>query len=256
MNYTELKFHPIAEIFPLMEGEEFTALVADIKANGLQERIKLYRGHVIDGRNRVRALIELGQRDFSGLCWKLEDEDGFDPVAFVISANIRRRHLTAEQNRELVAKLIKAQPEKPDLQIAKMVGKSPTTVGAVRAKMEASGDVSKVETRTDSRGREQPARKARRGNPLFKKESTRGITSAAPKKSTVVIDGKAAIVRLKSELAATKQQLAIEQKALANIGEVLAVYDDVTSLTDLGKAVAKIRKIMGKREATTRGRSQ
>ena len=35
-----------------------------------------------------------------------------DPYAYVISANIRRRHLTAEQKRELIAKLIKATPEK------------------------------------------------------------------------------------------------------------------------------------------------
>src|SRR5262249_15718640 len=82
--------------------------------------------------------------------------------AFVISANIHRRHLTGEQKRDLIGKLIKAQPQKPDLQIAKTVKVSPTTVGTVRREMEAKGDVSNLETRTDTRGRNQPSSKPRK----------------------------------------------------------------------------------------------
>ena len=137
-----------------MEGEEFDALVADIKASGLRERIMLYEGKILDGRNRYRACLKAG---FEPVTIQLPPI--CDPVAYVISANIRRRHLTADQKRDLIAKLIKATPEKSDRQIAETAKASPTTVGTVRAKMEAKGDVSNLDTRTDTKGRKQPARK-------------------------------------------------------------------------------------------------
>jgi hypothetical protein len=58
-----------------------------------------------------------------------------DPYTYVISINLHRRHLTAEQKRELIAQLLKATPEKSDRQIAETVKASPTTVGTVRAEM-------------------------------------------------------------------------------------------------------------------------
>jgi ParB-like chromosome segregation protein Spo0J len=154
-----VKFHPLADIFPLLEGEEFDALVADIKANGVQFPIILYDGMILDGRNRYRAAIAAGI-DFKHRI--LNDRWIDDPAAYVVSANLHRRHFTAEQKREVIARLIKAKPATPDLQIAKAVKASPTTVGTVRAKMEATGDVSKLETRPDSKGRQQPAKKVRK----------------------------------------------------------------------------------------------
>jgi hypothetical protein len=58
----ELEFHPIAEIFPMLDDESvgFKALVEDIKANGLKEPVWRYEGKVIDGRNRVRACKAAG----------------------------------------------------------------------------------------------------------------------------------------------------------------------------------------------------
>ena len=85
-----------------------------------------------------------------------------DPYAFVLSANIHRRHLTAEQKRDLIAKLVKAKPEQSDRQVAKQTKTSPTTVGKVRKEAEATGDVSKVDTRTDTKGRKQPSAKPKK----------------------------------------------------------------------------------------------
>jgi hypothetical protein len=152
-----LTFHPLAELFPLMEGEEFDALVADIKANGLCEPITLLDGKILDGRNRYRACLAAGVEP------DIIKGDGAidDPAAYVISANIRRRHLSAEQRRDLIAKLMKAQPEKSNRQIAKTVKVDDKTVGSVRRELEGRAEIPHVDQRTDSKGRKQPARKAK-----------------------------------------------------------------------------------------------
>jgi transposase-like protein len=79
----------------------------------------------------------------------------------VLSLNVRRRHLTTEQKRAFIAASLKQAPEKSDRAIARDVGASPSTVGAVREELE---DVSKLDTpptHTDTKGRKQPARKPR-----------------------------------------------------------------------------------------------
>jgi hypothetical protein len=60
-----------------------------------------------------------------------------DPFAYVVSANLRRRQLTAEQHREVIAALVKANPEKSNRQIAAMADSNRTTVGEVRSELEA-----------------------------------------------------------------------------------------------------------------------
>jgi hypothetical protein len=160
---SELRFHPLADIFPLMEGEEFDELVADIKANGLHDPIVMYEGKILDGRNRYRAAIKAGVDPFplmkNGKRYGGLNYVGDDPAGFVISRNIHRRHLTAEQKRDVIAKLIAAAPEKSNRQVAKAAGVSHPHVAKVRAEMEEAGDVETVSTSIDTRGRKQPAKK-------------------------------------------------------------------------------------------------
>jgi hypothetical protein len=152
-----------------MEGEEFDALVADIKKYGLREKIVLYEGKILDGRNRYRALQKLdgfpgGGRTFTlGEC-VVNRPQITDPVAYVISKNIHHRHLTAEQKRDAIAALIKAQPEKSDRQIAEQAKVSHPTVAKVRREAEATGKALPVEKRVgkDGKARKQPTKKTER----------------------------------------------------------------------------------------------
>ena len=78
------------------------ALVADIRANGVHDPIDLYQGKILDGRNRHRAAVaaefELEKRHFR----HFHPEIYGDPLAYVISKNLSRRHLD-ESQRAMVA---------------------------------------------------------------------------------------------------------------------------------------------------------
>jgi N6-adenosine-specific RNA methylase IME4 len=73
---TDLTFHPLSEIFPLIDGAEFAALVADIKAHGLHEPVVVYENKILDGRNRFRAC------QAAGMECSFTPYQGNDPVAY------------------------------------------------------------------------------------------------------------------------------------------------------------------------------
>jgi len=58
----EYEFHPLADMFPLIEGEDFDQLVEDIGNRGILSPIILYEGKILDGRNRYRAAKEAGHK--------------------------------------------------------------------------------------------------------------------------------------------------------------------------------------------------
>ena len=92
------KVHPAASFFPLIEGEEFDALVMSIKTVGLMNPIVLKDGMLIDGRNRLRAVLELQANHSSIKILTKELEADVKSISeYIFDTNIQRRHLTPDQ---------------------------------------------------------------------------------------------------------------------------------------------------------------
>lgn len=102
----EYKYHEYSNIFPLMENEEFESFVADIEKYGLFEPITLFEGKILDGRNRYRACQKLG---IPGKYRTLEK--GISAFNYIISENLRRRHLTSAQLAEIALIIIEKKKE-------------------------------------------------------------------------------------------------------------------------------------------------
>lgn len=94
-----MQSHKYADLFPMMDEEEFANLVEDIRANGLLDPIVVYGEEVLDGRNRLRAC------EAAGVEPQFTEFEGDDAAAlqFVISHNLSRRHLTASQRAAIAA---------------------------------------------------------------------------------------------------------------------------------------------------------
>ncbi len=86
-----LQYHPAASLFPLATGKELKELAADIKEHGLQIPIELFEGKIIDGRCRYLAC------ETADVEPDIVDIDTDDPIAYVLSLNLHRRHLSVSQ---------------------------------------------------------------------------------------------------------------------------------------------------------------
>lgn len=95
-----IPYHPLANAFPLIEGEEYIAFCEDISNNGQQEPIVLLDGMILDGRNRYRALCELGIDPVT------TEYEGNTPLEFVLSMNMYRRQLTVAQRSMIAAEIV------------------------------------------------------------------------------------------------------------------------------------------------------
>lgn len=96
--------HPAAELFPMMPTDQYEAFKEDIRKNGFQQDVTIYKGQILDGRNRYKAAIELNIFDELPIC-EIDDDTDFDPYQWVISRNLHRRHLNESQRAKIAAKL-------------------------------------------------------------------------------------------------------------------------------------------------------
>jgi ParB-like chromosome segregation protein Spo0J len=94
-----MKFHPIADIFPMMDPVAFEELAEDIKLNGLLEPVVTYEEKILDGRNRYKACERESVEP------RFEAYEGDDPLSYVISLNLKRRHLDISQRAMVAARI-------------------------------------------------------------------------------------------------------------------------------------------------------
>jgi hypothetical protein len=180
-----LKVHPAAEAFEPLPEAEMQELTEDIRVNGLRALPVLWWSadqvpFLIDGRTRLDALAQLGLiyetpdhhvglRTWTGTKWANLSGDRMlfenvrgDPYEIARSFNVRRRHLSFDDKRRAVERLLKIHPELSHRQIAEKADVSPTSVGKIYKQKQEAGDVSTVDTsRIDTKGRRQPTHKHR-----------------------------------------------------------------------------------------------
>lgn len=119
--------HPAADLFPMLSECELVELADDIAKRGLTHAVVLTEdGVLLDGRNRIAACTRAGVKPH------FTTYTGDDPTAYVVSINLRRRHLSQEERAFLAVQLIKVYEDegrKAMLEAAAIGGSSsPTAV--------------------------------------------------------------------------------------------------------------------------------
>jgi hypothetical protein len=93
----KLPVHPLARAIPPMTDREFVNFKADVREKGQLKPITLYESSILDGIHRQCACFQLG------IAPTTEDYLGPSPAGFVISVNVKRRHLQPEVQDTLTA---------------------------------------------------------------------------------------------------------------------------------------------------------
>ena len=175
--WANMPVHPAAEALQMMSKAEIAELAKDIEANGLQVPFVVLRDnstapqgdegpypeYLLDGRCRREALKLLGIKHPNGArtgqggheekvryydlltktmtlgSSKATWVTNVDPDKFVMSLNVHRRHLTAEQKATAIANLIVTMPMASDREIARQAGVAHTTVSRARKKTDRNG---------------------------------------------------------------------------------------------------------------------
>ena len=133
-----METHPLADLFPPMTTEEMASLVEDIKANGLAQPIVTHEGKILDGRHRYQACLQAGVEP------QLTEFQGSDPLAFVLSANLKRRHLSVAQRAMVAAKIANMPAHRPEIKCANLRTSQPDaaeTLGVSRRSVQTAAQI-------------------------------------------------------------------------------------------------------------------
>ena len=168
-----LTVHRYAGLFPALVGDERDRLRESLQRDGFDRDrpiIVTPDGAIIDGRNRRDVCCEVGV-EVDAFVLVREFADDAEIAAYIRSANLARRHLSARQQRELAGRLV-AVDGVSTRDAGRLAGVSQSTAG--RAAREARAQVSHADS---------PAAKSRT-NGADGKSYPATRAAATPKKST------------------------------------------------------------------------
>lgn len=243
--------HEPYQILPDLSHEEYQSLKADIRINGVLVPLVIDEaGNILDGHQRNRIIQELlaegcRVKYLSIIRAGLSEQQ---KRLLVLALHLHRRHLTQAQRRELIAQQLKETPQKSDRQVAAALGVSPTTVGTIRGDLEAGGEVSRLDTRTDTKGRKQPSTKPPKPGSasvvaLNEQEVHRAFTALAGMRPEALPDHPVPVKRLErirretdcaERAARVKEEPSVVDSADIRLGDFRQVLNDIgDGTTDL-----------------------
>ena len=160
------------QVMPPLSSEEYQELHESIKAEGVLEPIHVdEEGVVIDGHHRSKIANELGI-PCPVITHDDLDEAGKRSLAFTL--NLKRRHLSREQRRALIAESLKSDPQLSNREHARRTGAHKNTVDSVRDDLESNGQIAHYGA---SERQEASGRTARGAAQQPRQDTAPGITS-------------------------------------------------------------------------------
>ena len=188
--------HPVAELFPMLSQHELAEMADSIKREGLLNPCVKQRDVLLDGRNRLAAC------KLAGVEPTFTEYIGSSPVAFIIGANLARRHLDKGQKIALA------------LEIEPHFSEEAETIR--RAKIGASRRGEMVENVPPSqKSRDQAAAAVGVSGKLV--SAAKAIREADPVRFEKVKQGKLSVAKAKKEIKAEqdKRDLSDAQKTVS-----------------------------------------
>lgn len=216
------EFHEVANIFPLMQGDEYKQLVEDIKLHGLREPIWLHDNKIIDGRNRYKACLDAGVTP-EFVEW---DKQG-SLVAFVVSLNLHRRHLDESQRALVGAKIKPLFEEEAKKRQLVLAGSRPNSQIDLSANLRQgekakSSEQAAQAVNVSPRSVENASKVLREGTPELVQAveqgqvavSTAALIAEAPahEQKEIVAKGEKEILKAAKEIRAQKEEIRREER--------------------------------------------
>jgi ParB-like nuclease domain len=219
----EIRVHPVADMFPMLSDDELRDLAEDIKAHGLLHPIVLDdEGRIVDGRNRDAACR------IAGITPEYTTLNGHDPVAFILSQNIARRHLNKGQQAILVLRARSSESEDDSRgNVASLLGISEARLseaGLILDWAEALADeVVKGSTKFDVALAEA---KTRRAAASSTDAQMKRLRLQAPDLAELVADEHMSLAEALGALKVRQQQEADRRRATSQLADTMLMFLD------------------------------